>query len=218
MKNKTISNKIFSLFGLLLIGAIGSGLWDLFLKDLIYYLGGLFVQFLSFIHDGYIDSLYKNVGKDLPSLQVLPAIALIVIIIFIPIFIYIRILRFFRIKEPIKNFDTKDSYLRKIINKYLNTRKKIITFMFIMYFPMSLIYTDLLITETSNLKAINYVNRCSEIIRPKITNTQYIQFKSEFRQIDNRDKLNSLIKKLFKVANDNTLKLPECNLYGIKID
>ena len=60
MKKKSFYHSLVSYFWIILIGALGSGLWDLFLKDLLYNTGNVFVNSMSYMYSGYIDSLYNT--------------------------------------------------------------------------------------------------------------------------------------------------------------
>ena len=216
---KSIPNRIYSLFGLLFIGAIGSGLWDLIFKDLFYNIGRYFVEITSQFYSGYLDNIYENVGKMSSNLEVLPATFFIIFVIFSPIILSLYTWRKFRGIDVIDNNEKNkpDNYFHKFFTKYLNSRKKIIIFFLILTLPMSLLYSDLLIKESSNRSAFKYVDRVIEIIRPNIENSEYIKLRSELRQINNRQKLNDIIDKIHIIGLRSNIELPVCKLYGIKI-
>jgi len=227
---KTISNRLFTLFGVLLVGAVGSGLWDLILKDVFYNIGSYFVQIVSHFYKGYLDVLYENVGKMNNAFEMLPGLLIITIIILFPFFMgsfawtKLRNIDFKKLElkqDEVKQDDVKktsDIFFEKFVLKYLNTRGKIVLFAILLGIPISLTYVDVFVTESSNYTAYTYVERCIEIVRPDIENAEYFVLRREFRQIDSRQKLNDLINKLHLITLDSSVKLPKCKLYGISVN
>ena len=119
MVEKSIKlGKIYSLFYVILVGAIGSGLWDLFLKDLLYSAGGLFVNIASSIYDGYFDHLYRDVGKKIDLLLYFPGIALISLAIISPLVMYFYVSIGFSRLEIALDDDDDDAELGKF-SKFL---------------------------------------------------------------------------------------------------
>ncbi|MGD1396438.1 hypothetical protein ACP6IB_26525 [Vibrio harveyi] len=60
-------NKFFQwtlgIIGTVLLGALGSGLWELFLADALVFIGKGILSILSSLSSTYLDSLYKNIWK-----------------------------------------------------------------------------------------------------------------------------------------------------------
>ncbi|MEH6464371.1 MAG: hypothetical protein V7771_10725 [Shewanella psychromarinicola] len=214
--------KIYSLFYVILVGAIGSGLWDLFLKDLLFWVGDLFVYIASSIYKGYFDRLYEDVGKQFDALLYLPGLALISVILMSPLvmFSYISI-RLRRTEMSLDNDEENENpEISKtehfISNQFENHRFR---FKLILIFPMfliSIIFLDLLISSASSNSAVMVVERRLEIIRPYISDNLSYKIASDFRLVDSRLKLQNLIKAIEDVANENNIVLPEIKLYGIE--
>jgi hypothetical protein len=99
MEEKTILKKTKTLFGVIIIGAIGSGLWDLLLKSLIFDLSNLFIKTATLIYSGYVDYLYDSVGANGEGILFIPALIIILTIINLPLFVYLRMAAFFKRKE-----------------------------------------------------------------------------------------------------------------------
>ncbi|ASF14846.1 hypothetical protein FJD32_014680 [Shewanella sp. LC6] len=87
--------------------------------------------------------------------------------------------------------------------------------MMVVYFFISVVYTDLLIASLVNLKAVKGIERRLEIIRPYTSDRDYMLLVSEFRQIDDREKTQVLISKINSVATESHVILPKLDLYGI---
>ena len=208
-----------SLLSIIFIGALGSGLWDILIKDLLYGIGEIFFRLMTVVHRGYVDALYEKVGNQSDAFLYLPSIALFVVLIFLPFFVFLILRRLYnkidRLNAPkpvkISKFDEK-------LFKIFATKRKIIYSVFIgFYLILSLLYIDLFIKWYSTKAAVCYVERSMEIIRPELSEEKYIEMRSRFRQIDNAEKTQAIISDLISIAANNGYILPESKLYGIVV-
>jgi cation transport ATPase len=62
VRNKSGIRTLKGIFITIVLGAIGSGLWELFLGDVIRWLASGFVYSASYFFDSYLDFLYRKVG------------------------------------------------------------------------------------------------------------------------------------------------------------
>ncbi|MCS6134945.1 hypothetical protein G3496_08380 [Shewanella baltica] len=208
--------KIYSIISVVFIGAIGSGLWDLFLKDLIYYVGEIFVTVMSSIYTGYSDSLFTNVGKQSDVLMYIPSIFIIVIIIMSPLFVYIKLKRILRhLREtPSKVINNKvEGFLFNLIK---NKQRFFVGIIIAPLFLMSIIYTDLLVKSVTNISAVNNMERWLTVVRPYIEERDYYKLESEFRMVNSRLSYQLLVNKVENHALKQSVELPELKLYGIE--
>lgn len=189
---KTFLNRLISLLGILLLGAIGSGVWDIFLKDLFFNIGGLFVNIMAYLYSGYIDSLYEDVGKMKSFLVFIPALLFIIIVIFspflVPLIVKFRLYSYEEFQSASAD-NVRKNRTTKVFDFLSKSKKRFILFLLIIFIPMSLLYTDLLIKEMSAIRARNYLERTTEIIRPYVSEHDYFKLRSEFRQIDEKRSL-----------------------------
>jgi len=212
-ENKII-NKYKYYIGVIFIGAIGSGFWDLILKDLLFKIGNYFVNTISFFHEGYIDTLYKNVGSGGSGFDYLPSMLLILVIISLPIHLSFIIWIY---KTKSIKFRDAEQNTRSIFNVVLLKNHKLsILIIVILFTPMSILYTNLLIKGISTIGAVNSISRSIEIIHPYISEKDFLILRSKFRQIDNKDKVVEIMKSIKETAKKNNIKLDEYNLYGIE--
>ena len=218
MEEKTILKKTKTLFGVIIIGAIGSGLWDLFLKSLIFDISNLFVKTATLIYSGYVDYLYDSVGTNGEGILLIPALVLILMIINLPLFLYFRMESFFRRREFNNKNEIKESYFSVFINKLILNKRRTYFFVFIITIPISIMYTNLLIKHISTLNARKSIERNIEIIRPNISEIEYLLIRSKYRQIDNKEKLINTIERINKIASDNKIELPQVDYLGIDIN
>src|ERR1035437_2550475 len=206
-KNKKIKN----LLGIIIIGAIGSGLWDILLKRVVFKIGELFVNAVSYFNNNYIDHLYINVGKG-SNMDIFPSVLIILIIISLPAFVITGISKYFKANQ---NNLSETSIIKNISDYLFNSKKRAYTFVLIITLPISFIHTDLLIKNMSTIRANEYIERNLEIIRPYLADSNFIILRSKFRLIDNKQKLIETLYSIENIATKNNISLPPCNLYGI---
>jgi hypothetical protein len=63
IRNNRSAQAAVWVLGTIFLGALGSGLWELALRDIFTGLGNLTLRFISTIWGGYVDLLHKKVGK-----------------------------------------------------------------------------------------------------------------------------------------------------------
>lgn len=211
---KTKSQKLKNLLTVILIGAIGSGLWEIFLKDLVFKLGNFFVNVASLIHSGYIDNLYKDVGKNYSYLEIMPSVFLTTLFVFLPAFAIIRTRRFFQKDEVEEKGNTRFS---KFLAYIYQSKRRAYIFILIATIPLSIMYTDMLLRQVSSLSASKHVERILEIVKPYINEQKFDLLRSSFRLVNNKEKLETLITEINMIAKNNNIELPQKRLYGINI-
>lgn len=224
MTEKSIKfGKMYSLFYVILVGAIGSGLWDLFLKDFLYWAGNVFVNIASSFYEGYFDRLYQEVGRQIDIMLYLPGIALFVLIFLSPLlmFTYISIrFRKIELKFNRSNNESNGTYeiskaQKLLLEQFENHQLRFKLILIAPMFLASILFIDTFIVSTSSTKAVREVERRLEIIRPHISDITSYKLASDFRLIDNRQKLQNLVTAIDKIASDFNVILPELRLYGI---
>jgi hypothetical protein len=114
----------------------------------------------------------------------------------------------------------EDESLNKKIKqlKFVYKYKSIIFYLLLIasiFIPLS--YINMLIKETANTIAIERIERTMEIVRPKINDQKYYELRSQFRLVDDKDKLVALLSELVKISNENHIILPNIYLWGIEI-
>jgi hypothetical protein len=202
--------KISSMLSAIAVAA----LWDFFLRDFIYNLGSFFVTSMSVFYQGYFDTLYEGVGSKFDKILYLPGTFMLVLITFVPILLIFSK----SIKKP-RAYDHEAyrvisrSRFQKFLFEHRNIR---LILRSIIMLVLTLQIFDLCLTSLTHTSAILTLERRLEIIRPYITDEESYRLKSEFRLIDNRLKLQTLITKIDDIATLNQVKLPKSRLYGIE--
>lgn len=210
-------NKLKSTLWVILIGSLGSGLWEMILKDVAFYFGELLVSFISCFYDGYFDYLYKDVGKQIDLLSQTPGIIIFAVILFMPIFFRIMIntiIEYLEI-EPTENSELERSE-KPLTAIILRNHKAFINVATAIFTINSILYASILIAALSTSKAVNVVSRNLEILRPYISENEYFHLVSKFRLIDNQEKMQALLDDIKKISDKNKITLPEYSLYGIE--
>lgn len=205
--------KTKTFIGVIFIGAIGSGFWELFLKDILYIFGKWFINIISLFHNGYIDSLYKNVGRGTHMYFLLPTLAFLVFTILSPLFIYGVLIRRRAIHLSNDKIDTIDKIIKLgRLNFLLKPFVLILASIII-----SFVYIDLTMECVLTVKSNAILDRNLEIIRPYVTDKKYFELRSYIRQIDNRNKLENCLNEINSIGKTNSIKFEIINLYGITI-
>ncbi|MBA6291523.1 hypothetical protein H4J58_00160 [Colwellia sp. MB3u-70] len=209
------ANKVKSLLTIIFIGALGSGLWDLFLKDSLFYLGGVLVNLISTFYDGYFDYLYADVGKQRDFIIYIPGITIFVLIIFSPWIVNFRLKKVFRYIELDETKEDTISAKKSFIDSVIDNPLKFRIAVLLVFSLLSVLYTSTLISSLSTNKAVSVVQQNLEITRPYISENEYLHLVSKFRLVDDQAKLQNLLNEIEKIATKQKIQLPEFSLYGI---
>lgn len=212
INNKSFIKKVGSFFGVLLIGALGSGFWEICLKDFVYYVGGLFVISVNHFSNGYIDSLYEHIGR-VRAFNQLPIVLLLLSGIAFPLFqVYLRW------KNAIFNRPVAEKELNNVpVKPSKKYRGRIGLFLFLLSIPISIMYMDLFIKLMTHIKVNNYMETTTEIIRPYMNETDYYRLRSEYRLVNSRGDFETLVSKIDSCGKVNNLQLPESKFYGVEV-
>jgi len=200
---------ILFVFGTILLGAIGSGLWDWVLSDLLSWIGNTIVTLFSSLSHSYRDTLYKYINKgplypliEQPFLFWFMAIVVVMFIAFMRPY-----MRFKSIKEKLSGADkeTGESTDDKIekISRLLNRRLLPligILVVFILLQAWQAMYQH---------KAALFIETSIEILAPYISTNEVLVLKSKYRQIDNSNKYYELVEILNKHASNSQILLSD---------
>ena len=173
-----------ALFGTILLGAIGSGVWERMLAPLLNSISNNLTKILSKISVGFSDSLYADAALisggrwvDESFWKLLFLISIILIIKFL--------------KEKSNKFS-------ELLNEFTKSVPYIATVIFIFTVGFFLI---------SRTNSINQINRQSsvnmETIRPYIGEQKYLELRSDYLLIKNEADFDQFQDKLKKYGRDN---------------
>ncbi len=221
MKEKPFYKKAKGLIGVIFIGILTSSLWELVFKDLLFFIGNLFVETASLFYKNYIDNIYTDVGKGDYFFLTLPSIAIIVFVIMFPVFSLI-FLKYLFLKYDYKNkinssqnIENRQSFILKTMDYLTQKKWRIYLLILLISLPNSIIYIDSLISDISSISAYRNINRKIDIVKPYITQREYDLLKSEMLQINSKNKVINIIRNLNNVALKNHISFEEKKLIGI---
>jgi len=178
------------ILGTILLGAIGSGVWEWILADLFSWLGNSFISIASTFSKVYVDSLYKDIWKG-AEYSYLREIYVITFVIYLMLpLIILRI----RIRKPNKKTDTNNKAQKKFI--------------------LGVLIAALIFTLTIKIWETNYTVDTAKtlianisILAPNIDPEEIKILKSEFNMVKDREAVHSLKDKIDKLSNDNQIKI-----------
>lgn len=212
MKNYLSFETLKYLGGALIIGALGSGLWDLFLKGVFIFLGNSFINLISLFYSGYIDLIYSHVGGGYDFLVVLPTLLLFLFVIlfgvFFLFFYHFRVRRIINgTYESSKNRVGQTRYIKIMTNPFT---------VWVIMFTAIILYSDLLIKGATSYTACTTIERNMDIIKPYVSEHEFNLLRSEYRLVNDKTKFKNLVTKINKVADTRHIELPGKVFLGIK--
>lgn len=222
MDDKLRKNKLKSVLGIMLIGFLSSGLWDFAFKDASLMLGNFFAKSMTIFYEDYIENLYERVGNNSELFNFFPSLVMFITIILLPLIYILYSINFFpRIERRLLENDdalnnkTENNILIKFILFLFKKRFRFYIFILSISIPLSILYLDLLITETTKFSAYKSVERDLEIIRPYVTEQEYYVLRSELRLLNSRTDVNEIYARIDSIGKTNNIILPKRYLIGI---
>lgn len=219
----------FGIIGTIILGAIGSGVWERFLSPLLDSAASMLASLFSLISKSYADSLYSEVGKG--STSILGHFVIVpYLLIWFAIFLYPIVLtsllfkKLKRIKSihVVQKNETSNTQLLNDEKKSLSAaekQKKVKPFLYLNYiivFSFAIVILSRITKDAYTYDVVVYIEQSIEIISPYISESELKQIKSQFRQIDNRYKFQSFNSMLTQLAAKNKIILPQISVLKIE--
>ncbi|WP_210545417.1 hypothetical protein [Rhodoferax sp. PAMC 29310] len=203
----------------LFLGALGSGLWEFFLKDAFLAVGNMTLTLISSLWGGYVDYLYRDIGKLHTDLLQVPLFSLIEIIFIAgPLYLTFTLWRDVGTLEKnqsgakptaVESLETISQGIGRIRRKIL---RQLLPFTLSASFIFLLTTWQILYTrETSN-----WSERAIEIISPYISMDDRVRLRSDLRSITNEKSFLLLRTKLLGHAKRAAVDLPKFTPIGIQ--
>lgn len=210
MDNRTIK-VIVGIISALFLGALGSGLWDLILRDIIVGLGNVTLTLISSVWGGYVDLLHKDIGKLHGDSLSVPVFAVVTEFLFLAPWILVMIsLRYVsQLRKKITEYKkskplSKDELLMKVAFYRKITLRAMIPLTVLTTILVAVLFWQ--ITYTRN--ASNWAERSVEILLPYVTAHEYNKLRSDLRAIENAEQFYALERQLQNTAAKASIKLP----------
>ena len=198
---------ILFVFGTIVLGAIGSGLWDWVLSDLLSWIGNTLVTLFGSLSNSYRDMVYNEINKG----PLYPLIAQPFFFWFMAIVtaLLVGVMRLYmRIKSLKEKLTGADEETDKSIDERIEEisrhfKRRLlpligIFFVFMLLQGWQAIYKH---------KAALFIETSIEILAPYIDTNEILMLKSKYRQIDNSSRYYELVEILIKHASKSQISL-----------
>lgn len=204
--------------GIVAATALGSAFWDFFLKDFFLFVSRIFIEILSRFSINYIDRLYYKLSEAEVSLIIAPEFYGCIIITGFYLFLFMLSSRInaktvnnFREENGLRTRPRKSiSYARYMQTKIVFKRYTVFHIMvaFLTLVVFVIFYESLVVTTFKYSNKVT-MERNIEIVRPYITNDQFLIFRSHFYLIDTKEEFIRLKENIDSVAMDRKINLPK---------
>lgn len=223
-QNKTIM-KVFAVLGALIFSGLANGAWEYGIHPFFKAVGRVILRIGTYLSDSFSDSLYESVGRDgVNSISI--GSYVFIMISFIIIFLMDHVVRNVRLLIQIPVEDRKDiaefgSIGTVVLDKVFShdgarrraSSREALTLLIAMMKLLSMSFVLMVVfqfvSSTYIYSASNYIERCIEIISPKVTEMEGLEMRAEYRSIKNSDDFVRLQDRVKKIAASATVELPE---------
>ena len=220
LRRNGLFRSVLAVAATLILGALGSGLWELLLKDLFIGLGNITLSSIALLWGGYVDILHKNIGRmdsDLLTLSVY--VIVVILIVFAPWLLIQKLMSMVsKLETLLQNTEAEQSGndlpLPDLIGRI---RKKI----FRLLVPMAAFATAMFLIVNWQIlytrEAGKWAERSIEILAPYTTVEERIRLISSLRQVESAKQFFALRHTLNAHANRAGIQLPKFTPLGEKV-
>lgn len=204
-KNPSLRKRLWGLFTIIFLGALGSGLWENFLSPFLLWLFKIGSDLTRKTSTSFIDSVYQDVSNGFheeSSVILYITFWTIIACCYITMFLTSRKIASVQEKTPQKiSIFIKTSHQIIIRNRFYSFSIIVIFAVIVSLFYISrTVYVNTTITKTlSNI----------EIISKVIDEREYRKFKSDFYSITCEKDYLKLKEDIFEIGKQNNLKLKD---------
>lgn len=210
---------VLSIIATIVLGAIGSGLWDAGLKPVSRKLGGALFTMITFGAKRSRDKIYKNAAMghhELPSLYIL----LIVFLAAISFLVLSQLRLYIAIYAPDastalvskcaeKEESKKIECVKEQVNKRMIPTLQVISLISI-FMSVFILYRFATINR-ANL-VTTYYEQCIRSAKPFLGREKFLLIEQKYSQMKTKEDYDDLIKELSEVMQSNGASLPESYL------
>ena len=201
-----------AVIGVVLLGAIGSGIWDLALSPGIDWAVNRLLRVASWTYDGFADFLYRRVSRDphnafarLPYAVVMSGVMCLATVT--PVLL---IRRLSRLRTSIVLTDTPgESTPGEIVANIDRLRKTVVRVMLPVAGISSVFYLGMMFQDIHANDAAIFVERSIEILAPHVDGTEVLRLRASFRSIETAQDFYTLEVELRESAARKDVTLPE---------
>ena len=190
----------FFILGSIFIGALGSGLWDIAIKPLFYWLGRVSLTIITLGISSLKDAIYKDVATGLvetPSITVM--IFMVGGITGVVFSLITRGIRKIRLKENKPKGQIK-------------TNRKFWVLIVVLTILTTVINLQMFAHVYVN-RTVGFFNQSFLIIKPYVDNQEEENILSEYSQIKSKDDFIIVMDKIQKIARKEGITLPQFDIW-----
>ena len=178
---------IAATIGTVILGAIGSGVWEVFLSPILKLTSTYITKTLSSISIKYSDAFYLSAASTFNNSH------------------YDDLLKFTLFLLATY---TLAIFLIKKLNPNIDVKRFFISWRGIISFCGFLMFVVILLSRTSSVNQLNrYTNRNLEILRPYIGEQKYLELRSDYFSMENTKDYENFQTKMKKFAAENEFRL-----------
>jgi hypothetical protein len=189
---KNLKKWTFGILGTILLGAIGSGVWEWILSDFFSWLGSSFISLASSLSQTFVDSLYKDVwkGQNFPYLREVYSLTFVTYAMLPAMFgVFAR-----KLKSNNNNAST-------------NNKRPNLYILIVIICAAGVMMTIKIWQTSFTARVASTLQSNTIILGPYITSSERIELESNFSVIETELKAIELKNKLVKFALKHQVKL-----------
>lgn len=191
--------------GTLIVGAFGSGLWELFLSDATIWAGKALLGVLGSLHSGFKDSLHQGISSGpVVNLLVFPVVIVLVGIVYVSFRVVVQSI--VRHKRLASDSDCDSAEKRERSERYRLIEAKVMVALAVLVLTM---YSFVAIEILYKTSASNYVERSIDILAPHVAPEVALELRAQYRAIDSASSFYSLRDKLNDIAAQLNVDIPD---------
>ncbi|MGM0642024.1 MAG: hypothetical protein ACQESN_11455 [Thermotogota bacterium] len=197
MSIKTIFTFILGIIGTIILGAIGSGIWERLLSPSLDWFFRTIVSIISTISLNYKDSIYKGAALGFHEIYSFKAFVMIILLFLLTLIVAVKIYQMQVLQIKPKN---EEGY-----------EKRFKPFLLMTIICIALSFTVLFAIKRHEEvnQTVTYVVRSLDILRPHIGEQEYHLKMANFYQVQNAEDFYLLDKNLKSLAAKYSVRLPD---------
>jgi hypothetical protein len=197
------SKVILGIAGTIVLGAIGSGVWELFFSPVFSWLGRGILTIVTLGLDSVRNAIYAGVAKGHREEASLFVYTFLITMILVSPFFFVQIWMIIARRKQEKNKTPEQ------LAKAQRARRRVFIFStFFLALVASIIYVRGLMHTYTNA-AITHFYQSLTIVLPYISMEEERQFRSDFARIAKKEDYAELMEKLKARADSRNIKLPQ---------
>jgi len=209
MKRIFTLRNMLALLGALVIGALGSGLWDVLFKPIFVWIGSILLNVATLGIQSLIDEIYMEVARGSYE-RASDAVHQTIVVIFGCAMIGVPLIALLVVRAADGDEQDDWSALQE------DRRRKLRTVVLAALIVESL-GAGILLVGVARLsyiiRASNYLEQCERVVAPALTPDQRVLIASRVAQIQSKQDFIKIVEELRRTARTNNLILPEFSIF-----